>query len=579
MATLTIHPDYRPLLVARNLADFDALFSAAEGHAIDGHRTRAVSRLRLRDAEGRPVVIYLKREWGTRAGASWRDLLRLRWPMPNARREWVNAMKLAAAGIRVAPPVAWGFGAGPDGPRSLIAFCEVPGQSLAALIHAVDTGLMTPSPQLRRAVAGAVGRAVRLMHQAGFSFPDLYAKHLYLENLDDEEPDVVLIDLARVRRLAGQRAAWDLAALLASTARRAVHATDRLRTMCAYLDRRHLHVEDRALIRRIGQIAAGMAGRGKDPNLIALRRTAAPGMVPLAQEKMTVTDGGRLIINEAFRPVLEASGLMTLDAIMGMPGGEPFRQAAGRLTVRVELPEPGGGRRALYVKRYTSVPLAMRLHRTLSLNPPVSQARREAGGIARLADLGIAAMRPVAFGEELPNRGRAERSCLITEEVGGATQADKFCEAEFAPPCSSRKTGAKRRLVRAMGDLARRLHAARLSHRDFYLCHILVRPVDGGEPVLHLIDLQRLTRHRRRMGRRWIVKDLGALLFSSWPSPATHVRSNVFTDTDRMRFVRAYFGTPRLTAEQKAVVRAVVAKALWIARHEEGCRARQEARA
>jgi hypothetical protein len=125
-----------------------------------------------------------------------------------------------------------------------------------------------------------------------------------------------------------------------------------------------------------------------------------------------------------------------------------------------------------------------------------------------------------------------------------------------------------------MADLARRMHAANLSHRDFYLCHIMVRPVEGDEFVLHLIDLQRLTHHRRGIGRRWIVKDLAALLFSSWPGPATGIRLPVFTQTDRVRFARAYFGADRLTAAHKRLLRAVVRKAGRIRRHDARKRAR-----
>jgi hypothetical protein len=96
--------------------------------------------------------------------------------------------------------------------------------------------------------------------------------------------------------------------------------------------------------------------------------------------------------------------------------------------------------------------------------------------------------------------------------------------------------------------------------------------------LLRAIDLQRLTRHRRGIGERWVVKDLAALLFSSWPSPATGIRSNVFTDTDRMRFARAHFGVERLTAEHKRLLCRVAAKARAIARHEDRRREREESR-
>jgi len=577
MTTLTIQPGYRGPLKAAGLADFDALFAAGDREHVDGHRGRAVSRLELHDTEGRRVVIYLKRWWGASACASWRDLLRLRWPMSPERREWTNTMRLLEAGIPVAPPVACGRSQGPAGPRALVAFCEVRGPSLATWLDDLASGRCGASPALRRSVAQAVGSAVRRLHDAGFSMPDLYAKHLYLEGLGAGPPRVVLIDMARLQRVTEGRAAADLAALHVSTQVAGVRPADRLRVLKAYLGAGRLGPEARRLAARVEEMAARMPGRGMDPNLLEARRTLPPGVVPLAEERMTLLDGGRLHVNQAFRPALEAAGLATLDGLMALKGGEPYREAPGRFTVRVELPDAAGGRKVFYVKRYTAVPLRTRLRRLFSLNPPVSQGVREAKGIARLAAIGIATMRPVAFGEELIARGWSERSCLVTEEVAGATQADDYCEARFAPPCPREKVAKKRRLIRRIAALAREMHRVRLSHCDFYLCHILVRPIDGAEPALHLIDLQRLTRHRRGMGERWIVKDLAALLFSSWPSPATGIRSPVFTDTDRMRFARAYFDAGKLAAEQKRLLRGVIAKARRIARHEERRRARKEA--
>ena len=577
MTTLILQPEYREVLEAAGLADFDALFAAGERAQVDGHRLRSVSRLELRGGDGSPVVIYLKRWWGARAGASWRDLVRRRWPMCPARREWTNTMRLLAADIAVALPVAWGRSDGPGGPRALAAFRKVRGPSLAAWLDGLARGTSVPPPALRRRVAQTVGSAVRWLHDAGFSMPDLYAKHLYLEDLDAGRPRIVLIDLARVRRFGGSRAVFDFAALYVSTQVPGVRRTDRLRALKAYLGAGQLGPEARRFIARIQQAAARMPGRGMDPTTLAAHQTLPPGVVPLAEEKMVSADGGRLHVNEAFRPVLEAAGLTTLDCLMTLKGGEAYREVPGRFTVRVELADPAGGRRALYVKRYTAVPLRTKLRRLLSLNPPISQGVKEAQGIARLANIGIAAMRPVVFGEELIARGWSERSCLVTEEVAGAAQADEYCEARFAPPSSRERVAEKRRLIRAIAALATQLHRARLSHRDFYLCHILVRPIAGAEPVLHLIDLQRLTHHRRGLGERWIVKDLAALLFSSWPSAATGIRSPVFTNTDRMRFARAYFGTARLTAGPKGLLRQVIAKARRIAQHEARRRTRKEA--
>ncbi len=102
-----------------------------------------------------------------------------------------------------------------------------------------------------------------------------------------------------------------------------------------------------------------------------------------------------------------------------------------------------------------------------------------------------------------------------------------------------------RRAVRAIADLARRLHACGLVHRDLYLCHLFVKP---GEYDLTLIDLARLTRSTSRRRR---VKDLAALLSSA---------RGLASRTELWRGLLRYGGGRKLA-------RRVLRKARKIARH------------
>jgi len=575
MATLHIHPDYAALLEANGLATFDALHAAGEASRVDGHRERSVSRIELRAPEGGVVVIYLKRRWGRAARRNWADVFRLRWPAPAAAREWSNLRRLRTAGVSVAEPVAWGQSSGPGEPRTLLAVREVRGPSLAFWLNQLTEGGEADSDTYSLdTVARAAGRAIRRLHDAHFSFPDLYAKHVYLEDTGADEPRVVLIDAQRLRRYTRRRRAADLAALYATTQAPGVSRDDYMAALHAYLGQDRLDRKVQRLIRRVKRIARRIKGRGQDPHLIQARRVAPPGMVPLAEEKFVEADGGRLHVNETFQPILEAASLITLDAIMAFEGGETSRLAPGRSTVRVELPDLAGGTRTLYIKRHTRPALRTKIRRTLGLGLPLSMAAREARNIVRLTDVGIPTMRCAAIGEEFANSGRREQSCLITEEVPDAVQADVYFENTFGEEHSREAVAAKRQLIRALARLVRRFHASGFVHRDLYLCHILVRPQPSANPILHLIDLQRVERQRRGVRRRRIVKDLAALLFSSWPSPATHICSRVFTDADRLCFAREYFETPHLMPQQKCLIRRVVRKARRIARHEQRRRAR-----
>ena len=563
MATLHIHPDVRAALEAAGLATFDALFAAGQSGRVDGHAERSVSRLELGGASGR-IVIYLKRQWGRAAVANVRDLVRLRWPAVPAHRELKNAQRLIRAGIPTAEPVIWGEGAGPAGLRTLLAFRGLEGPSLARwLAESVGAAPTASAARLRHAVARAVGQAVRRLHDSGFSFPDLYGKHLFLENLAAGRPRVVLIDPQRLQHLWPGMKATDLAALHVSTARLGVTRTDRLRVLLAYLGVERLGGSGRLLIRRIDWAAGRMYGRGQDPNLLPARRLG------IVQERLSATDGGRLRVAASVLPTLQAAGLATLDALMQFSGGKVYRHKDGRSTLRVELADPAGKKHVLFIKRHTRVPLWLRLRRLIALNPPVSLAEAEARSTLRLTDRGIPTMQRLAVGEEFPRGGWGERSCLVTGELTGAVETDGYCEKTFAGALSREALAAKRQLIGVLARIARRFHGGRMTHRDFYLCHFLLRPADGAEPVLYLIDLQRVIHHKRGIPRRWLVKDLGSLLFSSWPGPGTRIRSRVFTRTDAMRFAHEYFGVRCLTAGQKQLVRAVLVKARLIARREQ----------
>lgn len=122
--------------------------------------------------------------------------------------------------------------------------------------------------------------------------------------------------------------------------------------------------------------------------------------------------------------------------------------------------------------------------------------------------------------------------------------------------------GPKRALAEDLGRLAARLHRAGLFHRDFYLCHVFATPDPAAPPRLHLIDLQRVLRPRVR-SRRWAVKDLAALHYSSL--------AVTVSDLLRLRALRRYLrerGWNTRLASHRRLLRAVLRKSARIARHD-----------
>lgn len=86
--------------------------------------------------------------------------------------------------------------------------------------------------------------------------------------------------------------------------------------------------------------------------------------------------------------------------------------------------------------------------------------------------------------------------------------------------------------------MVRALHEAGINHRDLYLCHFMLKPeslVAGINPEIYLIDLHR-AQCRVQVPRRWQIKDLAALYYSSL--------NLGFNRRDSLRFLKIYFDCP-----------------------------------
>ncbi len=209
-------------------------------------------------------------------------------------------------------------------------------------------------------------------------------------------------------------------------------------------------------------------------------------------------------------------GLMALD-------GEVYRAKKGRRTLGFTR-----GGRAFFIKQHRGVGWGEILRSLASLKKPVLGARDEYVALTALAKAGIGAPAPVAFGERGGDPARLQ-SFVVTEALEGAVSLEDLTRDWPRDPPDPRD---KRRLIRAVGAIARRMHGIGLNHRDFYLCHILKGAADER---LYLLDLHR-AQLRPAVPRRWLVKDLAGLLMSSLDIGLTR--------RDWLRFVESYAGKP-----------------------------------
>ncbi len=230
--------------------------------------------------------------------------------------------------------------------------------------------------------------------------------------------------------------------------------------------------------------------------------------------------------------------------------GEIYREPPGanRRTLRFER-----GGRGFYLKLHWGVGWREIIKNLASLRLPVLGAKNEWQAIQRVEQLGVETMQLAGYGQSGLNPAR-RRSFVITEELAGCISLEDYCrDWPRQPPPFARK----RALIERVAGMTRRLHGHGLNHRDLYICHFLLQqPWDGRDASLHLhlIDLHRV-QMRRQTPRRWVVKDVGSLHFSSMEIGLTR--------RDRLRFLRCYFGRPlrQLLRDEAALLRAVQQRA------------------
>ena len=219
------------------------------------------------------------------------------------------------------------------------------------------------------------------------------------------------------------------------------------------------------------------------------------------------------------------TGDAAFDRIFQLTGQE-FRNREGRETLRVEI-----GGEFYFLKRHCGYGWKFILKTLLTGGFPRISARTEQEAIQRCQKAGISTVEVVGCGE----RGRnpaTRQSFLLMRELRGCCDLEQLCQTWPTDPPAPKFRQA---LMEAIGNTARRMHAAGLNHRDFYLIHLwLKQPTsDDGELRLHVIDLHRAMWHRR-VPLYWRIKDLAALLFSA--------RDCGITKSDCLRFIRAYRG-------------------------------------
>lgn len=228
--------------------------------------------------------------------------------------------------------------------------------------------------------------------------------------------------------------------------------------------------------------------------------------------------------------------------------GDIFRAREGRRTLRF-----AANGSSYFLKYHAGIGWKEILKNLSQVKWPVLSAMNEVRAIEAVTRAGIDTMTIAAYGERGNNPARIE-SFIVTDDLTDTLSLEDVA-AHWAgkPPLA-----AKRLLIKRLAKIAAQMHTAGVNHRDFYLCHFLLKQADfdagNFDAPLYLIDLHR-SQVRKQVPKRWRVKDLGGLYFSAAPL--------ALTKTDLLRFISAYAGMGASSALRQQ-------PALWQASRREG---------
>jgi len=265
---------------------------------------------------------------------------------------------------------------------------------------------------------------------------------------------------------------------------------------------------------------------------------------PAPAEACSILESGKLVVANAFLPLLKQNRLDTFESIMALKGGVPVRSVPGRRTIRLELNGPSEPT-AVYLKRY---------HRTLSPGVLFQKLLRLPGGRDEalrewemahvLRKHGVPTLIPIAAGASRDALFK-QRSFVMTLEIAGGIPGHDYVK--------TLDSLGRRRFIERLADLTRRFHQQGFIHKDYYLQHIFVLR-EGSTVQFRVIDLQRVL-GPASFRERWLLKDVAAL--------GSSARRAGVPWKDLLRFYHLYHGKTRLGPADKRRIRKMLRRIDW----------------
>lgn len=256
-------------------------------------------------------------------------------------------------------------------------------------------------------------------------------------------------------------------------------------------------------------------------------------------------------INEHWRPILAHNGLSDFESLWSLDAPwfeEPNRRRGGWSGVsRYDLKLPGGGERAVFIKRQEN-------HGTPSIAHPlrgIPTFQREFKRIMNYRKYEIPTLVPVYFASR--NVGSDQQAILITEDLAGFVPLDAMSAGWQRQGVPARTV--RHAVLKSVANLLRTMHAHSIQHSCFFQKHVFVKINEDASVEARVIDLEKS--RKRSLKTLCAMRDLYSLsrFSADW------------SNGDRVWFFREYLGIPRLNSYAKWLWRNIEARSLRKGRH------------
>ncbi len=530
---LVINPIYHKLLIENNFETFEQFMGVDIGEIVDKNRKRCVYKIKLYDKScKKDRIFYIKLFHTPSLKNSINSIFSYGRPQTEAKIEWDNAKKLFDAGFHTVPLVAYG--------QKIFFGVEVSSffmtEEIADSISLDQWFQKKTSEKKKELILESVGDLVKKLHKHMFSYPDLYLKHIFLDEkyLSKNIVRFSLLDLHRLRKrfkLSTRSKAKDLAALKFSCQKMMSEEEIKVWLNRYLIDSKEKIKLENAVAKRLKKISS--------------RRSHASSLYVREIEGKK----DHLYINEEFYPVLSQFNLDSFSALYNHKTDEnKLTDNPGRLVDTFSLKKDNREYR-FYIKKHYKRGAKLKWGESKKI---IDAARVEWKSHLLCEKIGIFVPRVVAWGFSLKDHC----SLMITLEVEGNTSLENILRNDEFPVGFD----SKKYFIKQVAGIAKKLHGNNYCHKDFYTGHILVSKKDDENHRLkfYLIDLQRIIK-MNYLRTRWIIKDLAQLNFSSqYPNISLK---------DRIRFLHCFLGVNKLSIQDRRLAVGIISKTEKINRH------------